>query len=79
VISKLFVKIGRTVEKLFKGVIFHKNSPVALVKRTLRIFEVLMFFHYRAESVGILFVEIGSLVEKLFWGIFFTKKSPVAP
>jgi hypothetical protein len=70
------VKIGQTVKKGYSWVIFHENSPVAPLKRILRIFEALTFSACRAELIGLLFVEIGSLVEKSIFGVFFSQKSP---
>jgi hypothetical protein len=68
------VKIGRTVEKLYKGVIFHENSLVAPLKRILRIFEVFMFFRLSSRIDRYIVCGIWLFfVKKFFWGIFSQK------
>jgi hypothetical protein len=58
------VKIGRTIEKLFKGVFFHGNFPAApIILNFEELFELFVFDSSQAGSIGVLFVEIGSLVE----------------
>jgi hypothetical protein len=58
-ISKLFVKIGRTVDKLFKGV-FYREIPAFLPKMKCgKFFMFPCVFSCRAESIGILFMGIG--------------------
>jgi hypothetical protein len=78
-ISVLLVKIGRTVEKLFKGVFFSRLFPDYSPKTNSENFlKFLCVSACRAELIGILFVEIGSFLKMWFLGVFFTKVSPVA-
>jgi hypothetical protein len=73
------VKIGRTVEKLFKRGFFDKNCSLAPVEGNFENVDDLILFPRFAESISILHVKIGRTVQKLFKGEDFWKFPNCSP